>query len=239
VLDRHFSPPLPVSLIVAALGLIAWMCARGSPNVGLPLVYLALTAAALGAAYHHYRRDVYAADDIAHFAKDEPAPVQLRGFLDDEPLHNRAPADDPLRSLSRNGNTTTVLRVSAMRRGDNWMSASGRLRVIGVEGWPELHVGDAVELVGQLARVPPPGNPGEFDYAGQLRDQGIRTVLTAETAQQHSISIYIQLIIRKGSWVIHPAALIAACLDAAAPKARSSARSVSACSWGWTRQTPG
>lgn len=180
VLDRHLSLPLPLSLIAAALGLLAWLCARGSPHAGLPLVYLALTGAALGAAYHHYRRDTYAPDDIAHHAKDEPIPVQLRGFLDEEPVRNRAPADDPLRSMARGGNTTTVLRVTEMRRGDNWVSASGRVRALGVEGWPELHVGDAVEMVGQLTRVAPPANPGEFDYAGQMRDQSIRAVLMAK-----------------------------------------------------------
>ncbi|HEY7152751.1 MAG TPA: ComEC/Rec2 family competence protein [Gemmataceae bacterium] len=184
VLDRHISLPMPVSLTVAALGLVAWLCTRGSPHAGLPLVYLALAGVAFGAAYHHYRRDVYAADDIFHYAKDEPAPVQLRGFLDEEPLRNRAPVDDPLRSMSRGGSTMTVLRASEMRRGDNWMSVSGRVRVVGVEGWPELHIGDAVEVVGQLARVEPPGNPGEFDYAGQLRDRGIRTELTAKKTPQ-------------------------------------------------------
>ncbi len=184
VLDRYVSLPLPVSLTVAAFGLLAWLCTRGSRHAGLPLVYLALAGAAFGAAYHYYRRDVYAADDIFHYAKDEPAPVQLRGFLDEEPLRNRAPVDDPLCSVSRGGSTVTILRVKEMRRGDNWMSLSGRVRVSGVEGWPEMHVGDAVEVVGQLARVEPPGNPGEFDYAGQLRDQGIRTVLMARKTPQ-------------------------------------------------------
>src|SRR5262249_19515669 len=95
VLDRYISPPMPISLIVAALGLVAWLCTRGGHQAGLPLVYLALAGAALGAAYHHYRRDVYAADDIFHYAKAEPAPVQLRGFLDEEPVRHRALGDDP------------------------------------------------------------------------------------------------------------------------------------------------
>lgn len=184
VLDRHLSLPLPVSLIAAALSLLAWMCTRSSQTPGLPLVYLALAAAALAAAYHHYRRDTYAVDDIANLVRDEPAPVQVRGWLDEEPVRQRAPEEDPLRSVARGGSTTAVLRLSEARRGDNWLSASGRLRVVGVEGWPELHCGDAVEVVGQLARVPPPGNPGEFDYAGYLRDRGIRAVLTARKTPQ-------------------------------------------------------
>ncbi|MHB1422961.1 MAG: DNA internalization-related competence protein ComEC/Rec2 [Gemmataceae bacterium] len=179
LLDRRLSLPLPVSLGAAAVCLAAWFCARGSPHHGLPLVYLALAGTAFGAAYHHYRRDVYAADDIFHFAKEEPVPAQLRGVLDEEPIHHRAPPDDPLRSLASAGDTVTVLRVHAVRRGGNWLPASGRVRVVGVADWPELHCGDAVEIVGQLADAAPPGNPGEFDFADYLRDQGIRTVLNA------------------------------------------------------------
>jgi hypothetical protein len=182
LVDRHAALPMPVSLIAATAFIAAWFCTRGSPHRDLPLVYLALAGVAFGAAYHHYRRDVFALDDISYHAKDEPVPVQLRGFLDEEPVHNPAPPADPLRSLSPSGTTVTVLRVSELRHGDNWMTVSGKVRVVGVENWPELHCGDAVEVVGQLAMVAPPGNPGEFDFAEHLRDQGIRAVLAAKTA---------------------------------------------------------
>ncbi|HTU18232.1 MAG TPA: DNA internalization-related competence protein ComEC/Rec2 [Gemmataceae bacterium] len=184
LLDRHLSLPLPVSLIAAAVCLAAWFCARASAHHGLPLVYLALAGAAFGAAYHHYRRDVYAADDIFHYAKDEPAPAQLRGVLDEEPIRHRAPPNDPLSSRASDGDTVTVLRVQEIRYGGSWLSASGRVRVVGVESWPELHCGDAVEVVGQLVRAASPGNPGDFDFASYLRDRGIRTVLTARKTSQ-------------------------------------------------------
>ena len=184
LLDRRFSLPMPVSLSAAAICVVAWFCVRASAQRGLPLVYLALAAIAFGAAYHHYRRDVYAADDLFHFATDEAAPVQLRGVLDEEPIHHRAPPNDPLCSLPRAGDTVAVVRSHEIRRGDNWLSTSGRVRVVGVENWPKLHCGDAVEIVGQLIRVMPPSNPGEFDFADYLRDQGIRTVLTARKTPQ-------------------------------------------------------
>jgi competence protein ComEC len=183
-LDRRLSPPMTVSLIASAVCLAAWFCARASSHRGLPLLYLALAGAAFGAAYHHYRRDVYAADDIFHFAKDEPIPAQLRGIVDDEPIHRRAPPHDPLSSQVRGGSTVALLRVHEVRRGGNWLPASGRVRAIGVEDWPELHCGDVVEVVGQLARVLPPGNPGEFDFADSLRDRGIRAALTVRKTPQ-------------------------------------------------------
>jgi competence protein ComEC len=170
---------MPASLLVTAACLIAWFRTRRSPHPGLPLLYLAFAGAAFGAAYHHYRRDVFTSDDILYYADQEPAPVQLRGWLDEEPVHNGPPPDDPLRSLARRGTTVTVVRVHELRRGDNWMTASGRVRVVGVEDWPELHWGDMVDIVGLLERVAPPGNPGEFDFAEYLRDQGIGVILTA------------------------------------------------------------
>jgi hypothetical protein len=182
MLDRYIGVPMPVSLLLTASCLLAWFRTRGSSHQGLPLLYLALAGAAFGAAYHHYRRDVLAEDDISHFAGEEPSLAQLRGQLDDEPAHNRPPRSNPLRSLPRTGTTVTLLRVHELRRGDNWVAASGRVRVVGVEDWPELHCGDTIEVVGQLERVAGPGNPGEFDFAEYLRDQGVRAVLTARTA---------------------------------------------------------
>jgi competence protein ComEC len=184
LLDRHFSLPLPGSLIAAAVCLAAWFCSRTSSNVGLPLIYLALAGTAFGAAYHHYRRDTFAADDIWQFAKEEPAPVQVRGILDEEPVHHRAPPSDPLYSRPPSGDTVAVLRVSEIRSGGNWLTVSGRVRVVGTEDWPQLHCGDVVDVMGQLVRVAPPGNPGEFDFADYLRDHGIRTVLTARKSSQ-------------------------------------------------------
>jgi competence protein ComEC len=148
------------------------------------LIYLALAGASFGAAYHHYRQNIYTVDDIFHLAQDEPIPMQLRGVLDEEPIRHRAPPDDPLASLPRTGSTVTVLRVEEVRSGGDWRSASGRVRISGVEDWPELHCGDVVEVVGQLTRAAPPGNPGEFDFAGYLRDQGIRTVMSARKSPQ-------------------------------------------------------
>ncbi len=184
LLDRQLSLPLLGSLIGAAVCLAAWFCARTSSHSGLPLIYLALAGAAFGAAYHHYRRDTFAADDIWQFAKEEPAPVQVRGILDEEPVHHRAPPSDPLYSRPPAGATVAVLRVSEIRSGGNWLTVSGRVRVVGVEDWPELHCGDVVDVVGQLVRVAPPGNPGEFAFADYLRDHGIRTVLTTRKSSK-------------------------------------------------------
>src|SRR5262245_60673394 len=85
VLDRYASLPLASSLLTASGALIAWAVTRAGGRPGLPLVYLAVAGGAAGAAWHHYRRDVYAPDDVGHLAPTEPRAVKLRGTLDEEP----------------------------------------------------------------------------------------------------------------------------------------------------------
>jgi competence protein ComEC len=177
VLDRYASPPLAASLSVAALALLAALCALSSPRPGLPLVYLALSGAAFGAAYHHYRHDFYPADDIGNVAPAEPHPALLRGRLDEEPFHAPPLPSDPLRSFTPGETTAAVLRATHLRQRDDWAPVSGRVRLLVAGNLEGLHVGDEVEAVGQLAAPQGPSNPGEFDYAGYLRDQGVRAVL--------------------------------------------------------------
>jgi competence protein ComEC len=182
VLDRYAAVPLPISLLVALTAVVAVMFSGVGRRVGLPLVYLALAGTAFGAAYHHYRRDVYPPDDVGNFAPVEPRPVQVRGILDEEPLRLPAPAHDPLRSLDRQANSTTTLSVTSMNQRDGWVPASGRVRVTVTGPADGLHAGDEVEAVGRLSAPRGPSNPGEFDYAGFLRDDGIRGILDVRKA---------------------------------------------------------
>jgi competence protein ComEC len=101
----------------------------------------------------------------------------MRGVLDDEPLRLPAAPHDPLRSLDHPANSTATLRVTAMNQRDAWLPASGRVRLT-VNGPADgLHAGDEVEAVGRLSAPRGPSNPGEFDYAAFLRDQGVRGML--------------------------------------------------------------
>jgi competence protein ComEC len=72
--------------------------------------------------------------------------------------------------------------VTHLRQRDDWVRVSGRVRVVAAGTMPGLHAGDEVEVVGRLAAVPGPGNPGEFDYADHLRDQGVRALVVVRRA---------------------------------------------------------
>ncbi len=182
VCDRCAAVPIAASLLLTAGAMVGWLVARLKGRARLPLAFLALAGAAFGAAYHHERRDVYPADDVGEIATAEPRPVEMRGFLDEEPLHTPA-RPDPLRSIEAGESTATVLRATALRRGDDWTEVSGRVRLM-IAGPPlDLHAGDEVEAVGRLSSIHGPANPGETDVAAAWRDKGVRTELaTAKTA---------------------------------------------------------
>ncbi len=176
LLDRRAAVPLLFSLLAAAACLIAWLCTSLGGRQRLALAYLALAGAAFGAAYHRFRHEL-APDDIAHLATEQPRPVQVRGVLDEEPFYLPAPPQDPLRSLDRREQTTSVLRLDSLYRRQTWTPIGGKVRLMVQGALPGLHAGDEIEAVGQLSLPQSPGNPGEFDYAANLRDQGIGSVL--------------------------------------------------------------
>ncbi len=182
VLDHYTAVPFAVSFLLMLGGMIGWLVASFSKRTRLPLVFLALAATAFGAAYHHYRRDFYPADDVAGAATAEPWPVQMRGFLDEEPLHSPA-HPDPLRSIEAGESTTTILRATAIRQGNDWTTVSGRVHLMISGAAIDIHAGDEVEAVGRLSLIHGPANPGEADAAATWRNRGVRAqLITAKTA---------------------------------------------------------
>ena len=82
---------------------------------------------------------------------------------------------------SRHGcRTRFVIDLTAINDQRRWRPASGRAMVIVMGDRGEIRIGEAIEAIGQLASVPGPLNPGEFDYRGYLRGQGIDLRLTVD-----------------------------------------------------------
>jgi competence protein ComEC len=208
VFDRHSSVPPALSLLALAACLIAWGAARFSAQKGLALIYLWGAVAAVGSLYHHARHEAPAEDDISFHATAEPRPAALRGALDSEPAHfPRPPAE--LRSFTALATTRVVVRVRAIRRGGEWVPASGRVQVTVPGRLPEdFHVGDEVEVVGRLAVPEEPANPGAFDHAARLRDRQVGALMnvrhTAEGVTRREVggwSVARQLALVRGWWL--------------------------------------
>ncbi len=179
LLGRYADVPLVPCLAVAAAGLIGWFRLRNRP-APLPLACLGMTVLALGAGYYHYRHDFYPPDDIGNVATPEPRPVHLRGVLEEEPFRPPPEANRDLRSVAGTPRTVTVLAVTEVQHDMVWLPASGLAHLEAAGPLEEIHAGDEVDVIGRLVAPQEPGNPGEFDYAAHLRDQGIRAEVIVE-----------------------------------------------------------
>jgi competence protein ComEC len=207
VVDRFISTPTVVALLFAVVCLILWAVLTYLRANRLALVYLALTGVGFGAAYHHFRRDDLAADDLSRFAPDEPRPVRMRGVVDEEPL--RLPgAVDPLRSTEQPPHATLVIRATQIDERGDWRPVSGRVWVNVSAVLAEMHLGDTIELTGRLAKVSGPANPGEFDLAELMRDHGIHcrlevrksadAVVRIERGWQRSVGGWLAVVRQRG-----------------------------------------
>jgi competence protein ComEC len=177
VADRYLAINSLLALIVAVLGLAGWTAARSRPQPWLPLLCIGLSAAALGAAYHHISRETYAEDDIGNLATAVPQPVHLRGVIEEEPHIAWQLHGDPLRSFDTSDPTVAVIEVTQVMFKPEWSAVSGKARLSVAGHITGLHAGDEVDVIGRLVAPRGAANPGEFDYADHLRDQHIRAVV--------------------------------------------------------------
>jgi competence protein ComEC len=179
LVDRVYDVPPAFSLIAAAASLLLFAIHALGPQALLRLLYLWMGFVALGAAYHHVRRHGRDADDVRYLATEVGQPARLRGVIDSPPMLSKEVDRDPLRSFARKDTTRYVLSVSAVfdPASGAWRSASGLVRVSAVGNVGDVSAGNAIEIVGRLARPEPPANPGEFDYAAYLSDREISATL--------------------------------------------------------------
>jgi competence protein ComEC len=184
VIDRHVELAPAVSLMVGAACLVAWRLLRPGMQPVVPLLCLLGAMTAAGAARHHLYCHIVAADNIGHFAPDEPQPALVRGVVHTAPVIPKKPPDDPLRGFGGGDRTKLVLRATSLKTAQEWRPVSGLVQVTIAGQEKGVHLHDEVEVAGRLSAPPEPANPGEFDYGAFLRDQGVHAVLTARSAPE-------------------------------------------------------
>ncbi|MEX2137705.1 MAG: ComEC/Rec2 family competence protein [Pirellulales bacterium] len=195
VVDRHMPAPVAVWLAIGAMALAAWFILDGriTPFVaaatvppqpdalpkpiapprfwraGFAIAALLLAVAACGGLRHHLHWRLFAANDIGRFARELPQPVCLEVVALSGPRRRPAPPPDPLRSVAQSAHTMLRVRATAMRDGDFWRTVDGRATLMVDGSLLGVQAGDRLRVVGQLQAPPPPGNPGEFDFAWHRR----------------------------------------------------------------------
>ncbi len=166
---------------VVTLGL-AILCGRigswevkGSRGVGwwrLASWLLLASAVCLGGLWQHTRWNYFPGNDLGLYARESGGPVCVEAVALTRPLVRPAPPANPLRAMEMGPRSEVMLRIERIRAGRQWQSAGGysKLRVAGVLS--SVHAGDRVLVFGQLGRLPPRKNPGQYDWQSRERGEG-------------------------------------------------------------------
>ncbi len=171
-----------INLALAASVVAALTCRRAiASSLAVMIAFFAI-----GGGWHHYRWTDRDRDDLSWSITETPRSAWVRGVVretlgvrrgDRNPFGTGfgSDADGPSRSRTR-----LVVDLTTISDRERWRAISGRAMVIVVGDRGGIRAGEPIEAIGQLARIPGPLNPGEFDYRGFLRGQGIDLRLTVD-----------------------------------------------------------
>jgi len=169
VADRVFTCRAELWWVASASAWLLWQYFWRAERQRRASFAILLCVAALGAAWHHLRWQTYEADELGLFATREFEPVALEAIATNGARRIPATSFDPLATLATPERTRLELRALAIRDRDVWRPASGQAQLVVDGQLLGVRPGDHVQVFGTLARLEPPGNPGEFDFAGQAR----------------------------------------------------------------------
>ncbi|MHC4986331.1 MAG: ComEC/Rec2 family competence protein, partial [Planctomycetota bacterium] len=137
---------------------------------------LVLAIASLAATYALWRTQSVSGEHIVRRTSRAATLATVRGRVVTSPVHV---AEDPdALSWPRPPRTVFVLRAEAIAADDDWLPASGLVRVTVNETDDRLHAGQRVDLAGWLGRFGSAGSPGQFDYAQWAATGGLHARLS-------------------------------------------------------------
>lgn len=186
-LCRVLHPPawafsLGLAPAVVGLGAILLLRGRASPAVLVLVAGLAFAGVGLTRAGQDSRIGPH---DARRLLAGGPRPVALRGWVLSD-----LQTDDPNRALQTlrpaTPSTRFPLQLRQVETTAGWVPIRGRVRVWVGGQVSGLQPGDPIELYAWLDRPQPPANPGQFDVASYLEDQGIVGVATVKS--EHGIT---------------------------------------------------
>ncbi|MDB4766499.1 ComEC family competence protein, partial [bacterium] len=133
----------------------------------------------LSACWHHAYWNFYPENEISRWASEDSHPVCIEAILLNEPRTVAATSSNGHMNRPRDQATQNrmLAKCLAIRDGEQWLPAAGRLQLTAPVGGDELHAGDQVKIWGSLRKIGGPTNPGEFDFRNYYRSQRILSSL--------------------------------------------------------------
>ena len=99
----------------------------------------------------------------------EPQPVRLHGVVYEDPTQPFDPDDEPSQRC--------LIILQHVQGAQGWVPIRGRVQAILHRHAVELAYGDEILVEGEWMRVPPPGNPGQYNWRAALARQRIHGLL--------------------------------------------------------------
>ncbi len=178
----------------SAGSLLVWWAVWRRRRSALAAFPLLVAAACAGAAWHHIQWELFGRFEAARYADFELAPACVEAVACESPQRVPAPRPTPLRAIPGGERSRLRVEVVSIRDGKTWRPACGKCQLI-VEGHLlGVHSGDRLRVFGQLARIRPPLNPGEFDFAAHARAD--RELVRMRSSAPDSVTVTA----RAGRW---------------------------------------
>ncbi len=148
---------------------------------------LSVAVAAVAAAWHHDRWNLFGADDAGLFARSRQEPVCIEAVALQTPQVTPQVDSNPLRLSRLDEEVRLNVELRAIRDGDLWRTASG-CAALAVEGpVPHLAAGDCFRAFAHLLPPDHALNPGESDRADL--DRGRRITAHLRVTYPEAITI--------------------------------------------------
>ena len=166
--DHYFNLPFAIWFVVAVTGLIIWFQLHRR-QMKFDALCLSLTIACLSGCWHHIHWNLFSVAEIGQYAKLDSEPAAIQGTVVSRPKWAKA----ELKSWQDDAEFRTrfLVRTTGIRNGNKIEAVDGLVQLF-VSGKVEhLSVGDSLQLIGKLKRIPPASNPGQFDFQDYFRGQ--------------------------------------------------------------------
>jgi competence protein ComEC len=127
----------------------------------------------VGGLLHYMRSRWIPADRIEQLATDEGRIVRVRGSIASPPRVYPKPKNLFSRWTYGAESTHFIMEVVGVEGPQDWVPASGRIRVVVNDPAHDLLENESIQAFGRLTHLRPARNPGTPDWASYYRRQGI------------------------------------------------------------------
>jgi len=169
VIDRFLLSMPGLVFVAGCLAWMTWLLLRRFGRDRPAAWALLVTAAAVGASWHHCCWRLFGSDELGLAARDVPQPVCVEAVALTGPRRVPAPPYNPMQVIPQGDQTRLSVRITGVRDAAEWRPASGEATLLIHGHLLDVNAGDRIQIFGQLIAPRAPLNPGEFNSAAHHR----------------------------------------------------------------------